>query len=263
MRKKADSRHPAAQSILADPLSNARGLARSEAKHEPVAITRAERVADQVYRRLRQSILHGELAPGARLRETEIAESLAVSRTPVREAISRLIGDRLVNELAAGGVEVVDTRAEMEEIYAIREALEVCAVGLAAARIDGAQLEQLDRLVEAAEATSYLQHSRRASLNETFHLTIADAARSPRLAALIADFREFFLNSAWLSQQTEDDARRALEDHRAIVEALRRGDRAAAESSLRRHLGRSYRGMGLGRKAEPPKTARANRQRKK
>lgn len=262
MKKRGRSR-PADSLPLTGPLSNARSLARSEVKDPSVGITRAERVADQVYRRLRQSILHGELVPGARLRETEIADRLAVSRTPVREAISRLIGDRLVYELAAGGVVVVDTRAEMEEIYSIREALEVCAVGLAVARIDDVQLEQLDRLVEAAEATSYLQHSRRAALNETFHLTIADAARSPRLAALIADFREFFLNSAWLSQQTEDDARKALEDHRAIVEALRRGDRAAAETSLKRHLGRSYRGMGLGRKAEPPiKTAQAKRQKK-
>lgn len=264
MRNKTGPKRPEAQIALADPSSNGRSLAQAEAKNLSTAIRRAERVADQVYRKLRKSILHGELTPGARLRENEIAESLAVSRTPVREAISRLIGDRLVYELTTGGVEVVDTRGEMEEIYAIREALEVCAVGLAAVRIAGAQLEELERLVEAAETTSYLQHSRRAALNEAFHLTIAHAAQSPRLAALIADFREFFLNSAWLSQQTENDARKALEDHRAIVDALRRGDREAAESSLRRHLGRSYRGMGLGRKSElPSKTARAQRLKKK
>jgi DNA-binding GntR family transcriptional regulator len=243
--------------------SDSRSLAGSQKKNPPTGIARAERVADQVYRRLRQSILHGAIGPGARLRETEIAESLAVSRTPVREAISRLVGDRLVNELAAGGVEVVDTRAEMDDIYAIREALEVCAVGLAATRIDAAELEKLQNLLEAAEATSYLQYSRRAALNEDFHLTIAEAARSPRLAALIADFREFFLTSTWLSRQTEEDARKALQEHRAILKALQRGDRLAAEAALRGHLVRSYRVMGPGRNIEQPaKTSRAKTQKK-
>jgi len=245
-----------------NPANSPRGKAQSDVAPATIGIMRAERVSDQVYRRLRLSILNGEIAPGARLRETEIAENLAVSRTPVREAISRLIGDRLVRELATGGVEVVDTRAEMEEIYAIREALEVCAVGLAASRIDAAQLDELERLLATAEATSYLQHAKRAALNESFHLTIADAARSPRLAALIAEFREFFLNSSWLSQQQEDDARKALGDHRAIIDALRRGDRAGAETTLKKHLGRAFRGMMMEPQAKPTVTRAAAKRRK-
>lgn len=251
MAKNTRARPPVIGWAHTDSIADRGGLLQSKTTKPSLGITRAERMADQVYRRLRRSILHGELASGARLRETEIAESLAVSRTPVREAISRLIGDRLVHELLAGGVEVVDTQAEMEEIYTIREALEACAVGLAAVRIDEKQLEHMERLVEAAESTSYRQHSRRAALNQAFHLAIAKAARSPRLAALIANFREYFLNPSWLSRQTEDGARKALEDHRAIIEALRRGDRDMAEAALRMHLGRSYSGMALGHEAEP------------
>jgi DNA-binding GntR family transcriptional regulator len=197
------------------------------------------------------------------LKEVEIAERLAVSRTPVREAISRLIGDRLVHELAAGGVEVVDIRAEMEEIYLIREALEVCAVGLAASRIDDKQLEVLESLVETAEATSYRQHRRRAALNEAFHLAIARAAHSPRLAALIADFREYFLNPSWLSQQTEESAREALKDHRAIIEALSRRDRDTAEAALRGHLGRSFKGMSPDQQATSAAEPGGKRQERK
>ena len=217
----------------------------------PLVIARAQRISEQVYRRLRQSILSGELGPDSRLRETEIAEGLGVSRTPVREAISRLIGDRLVRELLAGGVEVVDTRAEMEEIYAIREALEVCAVGLASSRINERQLARMEEIVETAEAISYRQHSRRSALNQAFHLVIAEAARAPRLAALIVDFGEYSLNASWLSQQTEESARAALEDHRAIISGLRIRDREKAEAAVREHLGRSYRHMLLssGRRA--------------
>src|SRR5262245_8951126 len=97
-------------------------------------VARPDRVADQVYRHLRQAILSESIKPGTRLRETEIAAALKVSRTPVREAISRLIGDWLVKEIATGGVEVIDATAEIAEIYYIREALEICAGRLAASR---------------------------------------------------------------------------------------------------------------------------------
>jgi len=70
-------------------------------------VTRPQRVADQVYRHLRRAIVGGKIAPGTRLREVDAAAALKVSRTPVREAISRLIGDWLVRELPTGGVEVV------------------------------------------------------------------------------------------------------------------------------------------------------------
>src|SRR5215475_16152811 len=80
-------------------------------------VARNDRMADQVYRHLREAILAEGIAPGTRLRETEVAAALKVSRTPVREAISRLIGDRLVHKINTGGVEVIDAMAEIAEIY--------------------------------------------------------------------------------------------------------------------------------------------------
>jgi len=71
-------------------------------------------------------------------------------------------------------------------------------------------------------------------------LTIATAAGAPRLAALINDFREFFLNPRWLSRQTEPVARQSLQDHRAIIDALRARDSDRAERAIRIHLERSY-----------------------
>src|SRR5580692_3956977 len=122
----------------------------TEAKVEPAnaghlaqfSVARPDRVADQVYRHLRQAILSEQIAAGTRLRETEVAAALKVSRTPVREAISRLIGDWLVRELNTGGVEVVDIGDEVTDIFHIREALEICAVRLAAMRITREQLEE-------------------------------------------------------------------------------------------------------------------------
>ena len=99
---------------------------------------------------------------------------------------------------------------------------------------------ELEKSLRAAEVTDHTQYRRRARLNETFHLTIAAAAGSPQLAALIGEFRKFFLNPRWLSRQGAVEGKQALRDHRAIVDALRRGDPEQAELARRRHLKRSY-----------------------
>lgn len=196
-------------------------------------VARPDRVADQVYRHLRQAILSEAIQPGTRLRETEIAAALKVSRTPVREAISRLIGDWLVRELDTGGVEVIDATAEITEIYYIREALEICAGRLAASRITKDQLEKLDDLVRSARSASFKERVR---INQAFHLTIAEASGSNRLLAMIRGFREYFLNPRWISGQDSKMAKHALEDHRKIVAALRARSPDKVEKILRKHL---------------------------
>jgi DNA-binding GntR family transcriptional regulator len=182
----------------------------------------------------------GDIAPGTRLREIEVAKSLAVSRTPVREAISRLIGDRLVRELPYGGVEVGETAAELYEIYHIREALESCAARMAAVSITESQLEKLEQLVAAAAALDENQFEARSRLNEEFHMTIIDAAGSIRLREMILGFREFFMNAKWLSRYDRKGLQHALQDHRDIIAALRRRSPATVEKLIRAHLKSAY-----------------------
>lgn len=197
------------------------------------SLARKEHIADQVYRHLRQAILSDKIAPGTRLRETEIASGLKVSRTPVREAISRLIGDWLVREIATGGVEVADARAEIADIYAIREALELCAGRLAATRIKPEHLQRLETLLDLQRTASFKE---RVTINQDFHLTIAEASGSARLLQMIRGFREYFLNRRWISGQNSKMARRALDDHQQIIAALRARSPARVERVMRRHL---------------------------
>jgi len=196
-------------------------------------VARGDRVADQVYRHLRKAIVSGEIKSGSRLRETEIAAALNVSRTPVREAISRLIGDWLVREISTGGVEVTDVMAEATEIYHIREALELCAARLAATRITPEQLKTLDNLIKAMPTASFKERVR---INQEFHLTIAEASGSYRLVEMIRGFREIFLDRRWISRQDSAYARRAVEDHKKIVAALRAKSPSKVERILRAHL---------------------------
>jgi DNA-binding GntR family transcriptional regulator len=212
-------------------------------------VARNDRVADQVYRHLRRAILSGGIAPGTRLRETEIAAALKVSRTPVREAISRLIGDWLVREINTGGVEVIDATAEIAEIYYIREALELCAGRLAATRITREQLDRLEQLLKLQRTASFAE---RVHINQQFHLTIAEASGSPRLLEMIRGFREYFLNRRWISKQDTKLAKRARDDHEEIVAALRARSPARVERLLRRHLKLGWEELIAGTKPEQP-----------
>jgi DNA-binding GntR family transcriptional regulator len=204
-------------------------------------VERAQRAADQVYRSLRRSIILGELTPGTRLREVEVALALRVSRTPVREAVSRLIGDRLVRELPTAGVEVADATAEIFEIFHIREALEGCAARLAAMRITGAELAKLADLIAEAERIHYGAVDDRIRINQDFHLTIARASGSQQLFDMIGGFREFFMNVEWLDRYDHKrSAKQSLDDHREIVAALRAKSPERAEQLVRGHLRRVY-----------------------
>ena len=200
---------------------------------KPAAVMRAARVADQVYRHLRRAIISGEIASGARLREVEIAQALSVSRTPIREAISRLIGDRLVREHETTGVEVVDMAGDVADIHHIREALELCAARLAAERITDEQLRSLEELVRRGQKASSAERVR---INHQFHLTIVQASGSPRLIDMLNSFNEYFLHPQSITRTEKKLVDQALRDHEEIVAALRARSPDRTEKILRRHL---------------------------
>jgi DNA-binding GntR family transcriptional regulator len=204
-------------------------------KGMPTAMIRSERVADQVYRHLRRAILSGEIEPGARLREVEVSQAMQISRTPVREAISRLLGDALVRELQFGGVEVVDTASELEEISVIREALEISAGRLAAARISEHGLAELAALADQLEAVDYTDLDERERLNAEFHMTLIKSAGSPRLMKMIQGFQEFFVHRR-RDPQDQATADLLMRDHRDLIRALRARDGENVAEVIRRHL---------------------------
>jgi DNA-binding GntR family transcriptional regulator len=194
-----------------------------------------ERVADQLYRKLRRAIIEGQLLPRSRLIEVELAQALNASRTPVREAISRLTSDHLVRPLKHGGVEVVDTSSELDEIYMIREALEGCAARLAAERITDDELSMLDGLIDETHASLH-DIDARVRINHRFHDAITRAARSERLARMVEGFQEFFLNEKMLASYSPKESQLAIQQHSEIVEALRAHDGVRAEKLVRKHL---------------------------
>ncbi|WP_118132914.1 GntR family transcriptional regulator [Oceanicella sp. SM1341] len=197
-------------------------------------------LAEQIYRNLRSGIISGQIPAGVRLREVELAEMLGASRTPLREALSRLAGDGLLTPLSKGGVEVVDVESERDDIHAIRVGLECVAVRLAAERITEAELEELFALIVEREEMPAADTEGRSRNNARLHELIREAARNPRLLTMIGHYQEFFLDAGRLALLDAEASTRAVRQHREIAEALRARNPDAAETALRDHLEHAY-----------------------
>ncbi|MGN6244883.1 MAG: GntR family transcriptional regulator [Motilibacteraceae bacterium] len=199
------------------------------------------RATDEAYESLRASILGGEVAPGERLGEVELAEQLGVSRTPVREALRRLAADGLVEVLPNRGARVAQwTTEDLEEIYDLRAMLESHGAARAAERIEDAELPELRRLCAEMEACAQRGRTRDldrlAELNAELHRRIVDAAASPRLASLIAAVVQVPLVMRTFQRYDVDALQRSLGHHRELVAALAAGDGEWARSVMRSHV---------------------------
>ena len=188
------------------------------------------------YDRLRTAILSGQFEPGQRITETGIATLLGVSRTPVREAFLRLLTDGLLRSGDAGGIEIVDPRAESDDILMLREAVEGCAARLAATRATAAEIDLISSLAIESSRADPSQLTARARLNERFHLAIAEAAHAPRVERLVREYRSLFASPERLGRLAASKIKRLLSAHLDIADAIQRRDPADAEAKMRQHL---------------------------
>ena len=192
--------------------------------------------ADDTYRILHDRILAGDLKPGQKMREVELAESLGVSRTPVREALHRLKSDGLLTQEPNKGAMVrqLDYQS-ISELYKIREVLEGTAAALAAQHMSEVELKALYDLLDLQDAAKE-DVAEAARLNKLFHKTLSQSARNRYLLDMIAGLD---LSMALLGRSTLGLATRrseAISEHRDILDAIARRDRDAAEEAARSHI---------------------------
>jgi DNA-binding GntR family transcriptional regulator len=175
----------------------------------------------EVYTRLRDAIVRGEYRPNERLVESDLAEQLQTSRTPVRDALQRLAAERLVVTRRRGWVVHEHTPLEIEEIYEVRAALEGTAARLAAERAADEQLADLVALVTVAEEPAQgTARQRLVDVNETFHEQLVGLARNERLRVLVAVNRRYFFNYRIAELYSDAEAEASIVGHRRIVDAL-------------------------------------------
>jgi len=196
-----------------------------------------ERIADQVHRYLQNRIIRQDLREGARLIETEISAELGVSRTPVREAFLRLQSSNLIEPLSKGGYSVGNLLVELQNLLEIRVALEGYAVGKAASSIKKKEIAKLEAFCGRMESLPKDAATGRAALNQQFHETIISAARNPRLVKMVNEYQGYFAVAQGLF--TEETIRRAEEEHRGIIAALKEGNAQRAVNAVMSHISRA------------------------
>ena len=117
-----------------------------------------ETLSDQIFKKIQAAIVKGEMAPGSKISEPELARIHGVSRGPLREALHRLEGQRLLVRVPHAGARVVSlSQQELCELYEIRESLEGMACRLAAERMPAAEVQELRRVLEAHERDEAFQ----------------------------------------------------------------------------------------------------------
>jgi DNA-binding GntR family transcriptional regulator len=203
--------------------------------------TPATNATDTIYAALRREIMSGRHAPGAQLKEERIAEAMAVSRTPVRAALQRLVGDGLVRSATNRGVFVAGwTRWDIEDVFDLRLVLEPHAAGLAALRAtedEVAVLIALTNRMEAAAATDFRDNLQDIQVaNQTFHEQIIAAAGSPRLDGFLSNLVAMPMIAGGFYAYTEDEMRNSIRHHREIIAAIQAKDRAFAGQIMAVHL---------------------------
>ncbi len=186
---------------------------------------------------IRDGILQGRLRPGERLKEDMIARELAVSRTPVREAIAMLQAEGLIEAPQHRGAQVRSySPSELEEIYDLRSILEGYAARRAATRITDAEITRLRRSCEAMEKLRPDDLEHLVLQNGIFHDTILDAADAGRLTAMVTQVRAVPLVYQSYAWYTPDQLQLSLEYHWRVLAALERHDARRAERDMRHHL---------------------------
>ena len=203
-----------------------------------------ESLGTQVFEQVKGMILRGEIPPGRRIIENEIAASMGISRTPVREAVHRLAAEGFLNPLPKGGYAVRGlTVSGVEETFDIRSTLESFAAFLAAKRFTDEELLPLEEKIHEFErCLDGNDLAKLTRINTDFHELLYALSRSPRLIKMIHDLRDdiFLLRKVMLN--SADMARLSNKDHREMIRAMKKRESGKVEKLVKKHIlrGKEY-----------------------
>lgn len=201
------------------------------------------RASDKAYAALREDIIEWRLAPGTVLAEVEQSERLGVSRTPVREALSRLNAEGLTTAAGGRGVVVTDISLEdIDELFELRETLEGKAAALAAERGERPVFAQLHaELLLAPEMLNESDPARHDyyALVGRLDEAIDEAISNSYLAQAMRSLRVHLVRVRRLAADDDERLRAAAAEHAAIAEAIAAGNPRLAEAATTVHLHRS------------------------
>lgn len=204
------------------------------------------------YAQLLSDLREGRLSPGDRLRETELAERLGVSRTPVREAIRQLEADGIVAHVPRQGASIRTLDyAEVMELYEMRAVLEGTGARLAARAASDIEVEELCDMNRQLAALGNVPDA--FALNRQFHSALLEAARNRFLTRSVQALQKALLILGPTTLTESDRAEQAVEEHTRILDAILDRDGARAELAMRSHIEAAQRVRVRSLRARPDK----------
>jgi len=201
-------------------------------------VQKGRSISKHIEETLRADIASGQIDAGERLDETKLAERFAVSRTPVREALNRLVAQEILVSNGRRGVRVTEyTREELAHMFEAMHEIEALCAGMAAKRltllarssIEAAQAECI-RAAEANDLPGFLR------ANEAFHLAIYRATENPFIFDLASGFRQRTGPFRAKKFSTGEDLIASARSHDEIIKHLFSTDSAAAASEMGQHM---------------------------
>ncbi|HXD08123.1 MAG TPA: GntR family transcriptional regulator [Burkholderiaceae bacterium] len=205
---------------------------------EPNAERSSERLSERLREAIEEEIATGRLLPGSHLDESELAARFGVSRTPIREALSLLAGEGLVETRARRGTVVTQvTPQRLLEMFEVMAELEAMCARLAARRMTDVELGALERAhdecrraAEARDSDAYFY------ANEHFHRAIYDASRNAYLSEQAHALQRKLRPYRRLQLRVRNRVQRSFEEHQRILDALREGNAEDAVNATRCHV---------------------------
>lgn len=194
-------------------------------------------LADQTFDRLQQAIIQGEISPGSKINEQELAAAYGISRGPLREALQRLEQRRLIERIPHVGARVIElTPARLEDLYQVRAELEAMACRLAAARITATEISQLEHLLDRQEMAFRAENLTSLQDDLDFHVGVIRASGNQTLITTLTG--DLYHQLQIYRHQCISSRRplRALAQHRQILAALADRDGELAALLMRRHI---------------------------
>jgi len=198
----------------------------------------SEPLYERAYKAVLQMILAGTLKAGQKVTEAFLAELLAVSPTPVREAMRKLEHDGLLEPVGRNTVRITKlSQQDVEDLYSCRQALEVMGLRLAIGKLDKKALQGLDRLLheaeQAAERNDAVELLRK---NTQFHDQLIEASENSWLMSLVGFVRRPLGLARIQITFNQTEVKRILADHRTILKWIEKRDVRKAILAMRKHM---------------------------
>jgi DNA-binding GntR family transcriptional regulator len=198
---------------------------------------RMSRLSEQLREAIEEEVATGQLLPGTHLDETELASRFGVSRTPIREALSQLAGEGLVEMRPRRGVVAQASAQRLVEMFEVMAELEAMCARLAVRRITEEELQAVEALHEACRtAAGQRDPDAYFYANEAFHHALYSAGHNVFLSEQALALQRKLRPYRRLQLRVRDRMQNSFQEHQDIVDALRAGDTERAVASVRAHV---------------------------